>query len=112
MSTFFLTSIIALCAIIIIKLVLQKNKLKSNLPNNDDQLVDDNNTYLESINQFKSIKDNSIDNSKVNSGIPSKNAFLYATDNFRSMGKGVVLDGKHTLMIMKKVMVLKFYQLL
>jgi hypothetical protein len=94
MITFFLTSIIAVCIIMIIRLLLENNKLKSNLFNNDDQLVDDYHTHSESINQFKSIKDNTIDNTKVNSELPSKNVFLYVSDNFGAMEKGVVLDGK------------------
>lgn len=94
MYNLLITIIITVCIIIIIKLLLENNKLKSNLFNNNDQLVDDNNSYSESINEFKSIKDNTIDKIKVNSEIPSKNAFLYASDNFGAMEKGVVLDGK------------------
>lgn len=93
MYNLLITIIIAVCFIIIIKLLLENNKLKSNLFNNNNQLVD-NNTHSEIINEFKSIKDNSTDKSKVNSEIPSKNAFLYASDNFGAMEKGVVLDGK------------------
>lgn len=94
MSTFFLTSIIAVSAIIIIKLLLENNKLKSNLFNNDDKLVDENKTHIETINQFNSFRDNSTD--KINSipVTPSKNTFLHGADNFGEMKKGVVLDGK------------------
>ena len=56
MSTFFLTSIIAVCAIITIKLLLENNKLKSNLFTNDDQKVDVNKTYTTSVNQFNSFQ--------------------------------------------------------
>jgi hypothetical protein len=95
MSTFFLTSIITVSAIIIIKLLIENNKLKNNLfNNNDDQLVDENKTNADSVNQFNSFQENSINKTKINSETPSKNAFLHGADSFGEMKKGVVLDGK------------------
>jgi hypothetical protein len=94
---FFLTSIIAVSAIIIIKLLIENNKLKINLFNNDDQLVDENKTHIEGINQFNSFRDNSSD--KINSitETPSKNAFLYEADSFGEMKKGLVLMARHMI---------------
>lgn len=94
MGTFFLISSIVVCAIIIIKLIFENNRLKSNLLNNDDQLVDKNKTDTVSVNYSKSIHDNSIDKIKINTETPSKNAFLHGVDSFGEMKKGVVLDGK------------------
>ncbi len=94
MSTFFLTSIIVVFAIIIIKLIFENNRLKSNLLNNDDQLVDKNKTDTVSVNYSKSFQDNSTDKIKINTITPSKNAFLHVVDSFGEMKKGVVLDGK------------------
>jgi len=94
MGTFFLISIIVVCAIIIIKLIFENNRLKSNLLNNDDQLVDKNKTQTVSVNYSKSFQDNSIDKIKINTETPSKNAFLHGADSFGEMKKGVFLDGK------------------
>jgi hypothetical protein len=94
MGTFFLISIIVVGAIIIIKLILENNRLKSNLLNNNDQLVDKNKTDTVSVNYSKSFQDNSIDKIKINTETPSKNAFLHGVDSFGEMKKGVVLDGK------------------
>jgi FtsZ-interacting cell division protein ZipA len=94
MGAFFLISIIVVGAIIIIKLILENNRLKSNLLNNDDQLVDKNKTDTVSVNYSKSFQDNSIDKIKINTETPSKNAFLHGVDSFGEMKKGVVLDGK------------------
>jgi predicted Holliday junction resolvase-like endonuclease len=94
MSTFFLISIIVVCAIVIIKLLFENNKLKSNLFNNDDQLLDKIKTRNVSDNHSKRFQDNSTDKIKINSEIPSKNAFLHGADSFGEMKKGVVLDGK------------------
>ncbi len=94
MGTFFIIIIIVVCAIIIIKLIFENNRLKSNLLNNDDQLVDKNKTHTISVNYSKSFEDNSTDKIKINSETPSKNAFLYRTDSFGEMKKGVVIDGK------------------
>ena len=93
MSAFYLIIIIAVCAIIIIKL-FENNRLKSNLFNNDGQLLDKIKTHNVSDNHSKSFQDNSIDKIKINSEIPSKNAFLHGADSFGEMKKGVVLDGK------------------
>jgi hypothetical protein len=94
MSAFYLTIIIAVCAIIIIKLLFENNRLKSNLFNNDGQLLDKIKTHNVSDNHSKSFEDNSTDKIKINSEIPSKNAFLHGADSFGKMKKGVVLDGK------------------
>lgn len=94
MATFFLTTIIVVCAIIILKLIFENNRLKSNLLNNDDQLVDKNRTHTVSINYSKSFQDNSTDKIKINPETPSKNSFLHGTDSFGEMKKGVVIDGK------------------
>ena len=94
MSTFLLTSIIAVSAIIIIKLLIENNKLKSSLFNNDDQLVDENKTQSVRHNQLKTFQDNSLNNTKDNGKTTSKNAFLHGTDSFGEMKKGVVIDGK------------------
>ena len=94
MGTFFLISSIVVCAIIIIKLIFENNRLKSNLLNNNDQLVDKNKTDTVSVNYSKSFHDNSIDKIKINTETPSKNAFLHGVDSFGEMKKGVVLDGK------------------
>jgi hypothetical protein len=94
MSAFYLIIIIAVCAIIIIKLLFENNRLKSNLFNNDGQLVDKNKTDTLNLNHSKSFQDNSTDKIKINSEIPSKNAFLHGADSFGEMKKGVVLDGK------------------
>ena len=94
MGTFFLISSIVVCAIIIIKLIFENNRLKSNLLNNDDQLVDKNKTHTVSVNYSKSFQDNSTDKTKINPETPSKNAFLHGTDSFGEMKKGVVIDGK------------------
>ena len=93
MNNLLTTIIIAVCIIIIIKLLLENNKLKSNLFNNDDQIVDENKTQSVRLNQFKSFKDNSLNNTEDNTKTPSKNAFLHGADNFGEMKKGVVLDG-------------------
>ena len=94
MNNLLITIIIAVCFNIIIKLFLENNKLKSNLFNNDDQIVDENKTQSLSNNQFKSFQDNSLINTEDNAKTPSKNAFLHGADNFGEMKKGVVLDGK------------------
>ncbi len=94
MSAFYLTIIIAVCAIIIIKLLYENNRLKSNLFNNDGQLLDKIKTHNVSDNHSKSFQDNSTDKIKINSEIPSRNAFLHGADSFGEMKKGVVLNGK------------------
>lgn len=94
MNNLLITIIIAVCFIIIIKLLLENNKLKSNLFNNDDQLVDDNKTQSVSLNQFNSFQNTSTDKIKVNPETTLKNAFLHGADSFGEMKKGVVLDGK------------------
>ncbi len=94
------------------KLIFENNRLKSNLLNNDDQLVDKNKTDTVSVNYSKRFQDNSTDKIKIKSEIPSKNAFLHGADSFGEMKKGVVLDGKTYTHDMKKVMNLKFNQLL
>ena len=94
MYTFFLSSIIGVWTIIIIKLLFENNKLKSNLLKNDDQLVNENKNQSVSLNQAKSFQDNSLNNTKDNAKTPSKNTFLHGADNFGEMKKGVVLDGK------------------
>jgi hypothetical protein len=94
MATFFLTISIVVCAIIIIKLIFENNRLRSNLLNNDDQVVDKNKTQTVSVNYSKSFQVDSTDKIKINSETPSKNAFLYRTDSFGEMKKGVVIDGK------------------
>jgi hypothetical protein len=93
MSTFLLTSIIAVSAIIIIKLLIENNKLKSSLFNNDDQLVDENKTQSVRHNQLKTFQDNLLNNTKDNGKTTSKNAFLHGADNFGKIERGVVLDG-------------------
>ena len=80
--------------IIIIKLLLENNKLKNNLFDIDNQLVDENKTQTVSLNQFNSFQNTSTDKIKVNPETPSKNAFLHGADSFGEMKKGVVLDGK------------------
>lgn len=94
MNNLLTTIIIAVCIIIIIKLLLENNKLKSNLFNNDDQIVDENKTQSVSNNQFKSFQDNSLINTEDNAKTPSKNAFLHGADNFGTMEKGLVNQGK------------------
>ena len=94
MATFFLTISIVVCAIIIIKLIFENNRLRRNLLNNDDQVVDKNKTQTVSVNYSKSFEDNSTDKIKINPETPSKNSFLHGTDSFGEMKKGVVIDGK------------------
>ena len=92
MYTIYSTIVIAVCAIIIIKLFYENKKLKSKLFNNEDQMIDENKNHTESVNPFLIVQDISSDNKKINPETASKNAFLHCDDNFGTMEKGVVLE--------------------
>jgi hypothetical protein len=94
MNNFNTTTIIAVCAIIIIKLFYDNKKLKSKLFNKEEQLVEENKKHTESNNLLKRVQDISIDKKNINPETHSKNSFLHNADNFGTMEKGVVLDGK------------------
>ena len=61
MDNFSTTTIIAVCAIIFIKLYYQNKKLKSKLFNNEDQLVDEDKNHTESQNAHNGVQDTFID---------------------------------------------------
>ena len=90
MNNLYTTIVIAVCAIIIIKLFYENKKLKSKLFNNEEQIVDDNKNHIESVNPFLRVQDISSDKKNINPETPSKNAFLNCDDNFGTMEKGVV----------------------
>jgi len=92
MNNIYTTTVLALCAIIIIKLLIENKKLKSKLFNNEDQLVVEDKNHTESVNSLKSVADVSIDERMSIPATPSKNAFLHCDDNFGRMEKGVVID--------------------
>ena len=94
MNNFYTTAIIAVCAILLIKLYYENKKLKSKLFNNEDQLVDEEKNHTESVNPIIRVQDISIDKKENNSETPSRNSFLYGAEDFGTMEKGVVLDGK------------------
>jgi hypothetical protein len=94
MSTFFLTSIITVSAIIIIKLLIENNKLKNNTLNNSNEHEVSDKEYIESIRPLIRIPNNNIDSVKTTSQTLTKNSFLHGADSFGEMKKGVVLDGK------------------
>ena len=88
MNNLYTTTVIAVCTIIIIKLIYENKKLKSN----EHQLVDENRNHTESVNPFLKVQDLSSDKKQSNPENPSKNAFLNCSDNFGTMEKGVVLE--------------------
>ena len=90
MNNLYTTIVIAVCAIIIIKLFYENKKLKSKLFNNEEQIVDENINHIESVNPFLIVQDISSDKKNINPETPSKNAFLNCDDNFGTMEKGVV----------------------
>lgn len=92
MNNLYTTIVIAVCAIIIIKLFYENKKLKSKLFNNEEQIVDDNKNHIESVNPFLRVQDVSNDKKYMNPETASKNAFLNCDDNFGTMEKGVVLE--------------------
>lgn len=92
MNNIYTTTVIALCAIIIIKLLIENKKLKSKLFNNEDQLVDEDKNHNENVNPLVSVENISIDKKESTPATPSKNAFLHCDDNFGRMEKGVVID--------------------
>ena len=94
MNNIYTTTVLALCAIIIIKLLIENKKLKSKLFNNEDQLDVEDKKDPESVNSLKSVADVSIDERMSTPATPSKNAFLHWDDNFGRMEKGVVLNNK------------------
>ena len=92
MNNLYSTIVIAICAIIIIKLFYENKKLKIKLFNNEEQIADDNINHTESVNPLLIVQDISSDNKKINPETASKNAFLHCDDNFGTMEKGVVLE--------------------
>jgi hypothetical protein len=93
MNNIYTTTVLALCAIIIIKLLIENKKLKSKLFNNDNQLlVVKDKKDPESVNPLTSVENISIDEKESTPATPSKNAFLHWDDNFGRMEKGVVID--------------------
>ena len=92
MNNIYTTTVLALCAIIIIKLLIENKKLKSKLFNNEDQLDVEEKKDLESVNPLVSVENISIDEKESTPATPSKNAFLHCDDNFGRMEKGVVID--------------------
>jgi len=94
MNNIYTSTVLALCAIIIIKLYYENKKLKSKLFNNEDQLDVDDKKDPESVNPLVSVENISIDEKESTPATPSKNAFLHCDDNFGRMEKGVVLNNK------------------
>ena len=88
------TTIIAVCAFLFIKLYYENKKLKSKLFNNEDQLVYEDKNHTEGQNLHNGVQDISIDEKKINPETPSKNSFLYGAEDFGTMEKGVVINGK------------------
>lgn len=88
------TTIIAVCAFLFIKLYYENKKLKSKLFNNEDQPVDEDMNHTESQNEHNGVQDISIDEKKINPETPSRNSFLYGAEDFGTMEKGVVINGK------------------
>lgn len=92
MNNIYTTTVIALCAFIIIKLYYENKKLKSKLFNNEDQLDVEDKKDPESVNSLTSVENISIDERMSTPVTPSKNAFIHCDDNFGRMEKGVVID--------------------
>lgn len=88
------TTIIAVCAFLFIRLYYENKKLKSKLFNNEDQPVDEDMNHTESQNEHNGVQDISIEERKINPETPSRNSFLYGAEDFGTMEKGVVINGK------------------
>jgi hypothetical protein len=94
MNNFYTTTIIAVCAILFIKLFHENKKLKSKSFNNEDELVDEDMNHTESQNEHNGVQDVCIEERNINPATPSRNSFLYGAEDFGTMEKGVVIDGR------------------
>jgi len=93
MYNLFSTFVLALCLVFIIKLYKENKKLKNKLLKEKERKILDDKEYIESIRPLIRIPNNT-DYLKTTSETPSKNTFLYDADNFGTMEKGVVYNGK------------------
>ena len=99
MFILFSTLIVAFCLVIIIKLYQENKKLKNQLlkereeKEKEKRILEDK-QYIKSIRPLIRIPNYNNDSIKTTSPTTTKNGFLFGADNFGTMEKGVVNEGK------------------
>ena len=97
MFILFSTLIVAFCLVIIIKLYQENKKLKNQLlkerEEKEKRILEDK-QYIKSIRPLIRIPNYNNDSIKTTSPTTTKNGFLFGADNFGTMEKGVVYEGK------------------
>jgi len=89
-STFFLV----FCFFLIIKLYQENKKIKNELLKLKEKKNLDDKGYIKSIRHLIRIQNYNSDSIKTTSPTTTKNGFLYDADDFGTMEKGVVYEGK------------------